>query len=51
MDNFECAGYYFNSNFDSGNLAKVELLTSYGDGNYVIFFYLLFLRTARRESA
>lgn len=27
MDNYTCgAGYYFSSNFDSGNLAKVELI-------------------------
>lgn len=26
MDNFMCGGYVFSSNFDSGNLNKVELV-------------------------
>lgn len=26
MDNHKCGGYIFNSNFDSGNLAKIELV-------------------------
>lgn len=36
MDNFECGGYFFNSNFDSGNLDKVELLRS-NEGKLVIY--------------
>ncbi|KAJ6641213.1 Cytosolic carboxypeptidase-like protein 5 [Pseudolycoriella hygida] len=31
MDNFLCGGYVFNSNFDSGNLAKVELVNLFED--------------------
>lgn len=33
MENFLCGGYVFNSNFDSGNLAKVELVNLY-EGKY-----------------
>lgn len=29
MDNFRCAGYVFNSKFDSGNLAQVVLVNIY----------------------
>lgn len=33
MENFLCGGYVFNSNFDSGNLAKVELVNLF-EGKY-----------------
>lgn len=33
MDNFICGGYIFSSNFDSGNLHKVEL-AKWQEGTY-----------------
>lgn len=36
MDNFICGGYIFSSNFDSGNLHKVELV-KWNEGTYAIF--------------
>ncbi len=42
MENFLCGGYVFNSNFDSGNLAKVELVNLYeGKYHYTFKFYLI----------
>lgn len=32
LTNYECAGYTFNSNFDSGNLGRVELVRFASDG-------------------
>lgn len=34
LNNFECDGFVFNANFDSGNLAKVELVRKAGECEY-----------------
>lgn len=40
MDNYHCGGgYYFSSNFDSGNLAKIELVNLV-EGNYKWYIWL-----------
>lgn len=38
MDDIECAGYTFGSNFDSGNLAKVELVRCIGMSMQSLFW-------------
>lgn len=41
MDNFICGGYIFTSNFDSGNLQKVELVKWHeGTNSFSTFIFL-----------
>lgn len=35
INNFECGGYKFNANFDSGNLDRVEFVAKHTDGNLI----------------
>lgn len=35
MATIHCAGYTFHSNFDSGNLAKVECIPKHESGKFI----------------
>jgi hypothetical protein len=39
IDNYACGGFFFYSNFDSGNLAKVELV-KVNEGKILFIFFL-----------
>lgn len=43
MDNIECGGFIFTSNFDSGNLAHVELIPPKVDSGTFMDLFTIYI--------